>query len=93
LSDYGRQPFIDKQEGTKTHKRGVRTDVRPPLFCDECGGIWTEIFQSLRINKNRTTTKIHSIWEFLEDFPTRGCEKKICPKCSKQKYAIYREIK
>ena len=91
--------FVEQQIEQR-RSRGTRTDTVPPYVCNECRGMWTELRQSLYIEgrgdakkgKERKTA-VHSIWEFLDEFPLTGCVPKICPKCSKQKYAIYREIK
>lgn len=66
-----------------------RKSAIPPKICQECGMTWTDTKESVKI---KGEPKWFSMWEYLQDFPTIGCDIETCPKCCKRPRFKYKEI-
>tara|TARA_R100001530_G_scaffold134433_1_gene109289 strand:+ start:1064 stop:1225 length:162 start_codon:yes stop_codon:yes gene_type:complete len=51
--------------------------------------VWTSTKEPVKIEGK---TRWFSMWEYLQDFPTMGCDTEICPKCCERPRHRYKEI-
>ena len=61
----------------ENRERNRKTAI-PPKICQECGMSWTETKEP---GKVKGKSKWFSVWEYLQDFPTIGCDIEECPSC------------
>ena len=71
------------------HRDSTRQSAIPPKICEECGMVWTSIKEPLKVEGR---TRWFSMWEYLQDFPTIGCDIEVCPKCCERPRHRYKEI-